>query len=78
MNSSDPLGWTVLVASPTRLYQFVGGPSFEALFATYEQSPLSFIELPGAIRRSDLHVVTQLDESTKCAWMTGWSNLSDR
>jgi vacuolar protein sorting-associated protein 18 len=44
------------VASPTRLYTFVGGPSFEALFRQYrEAGAAAFQELPGSMPTTELH-----------------------
>eukprot|EP00953_Heterococcus_sp_UTEX-ZZ885_P019971 11158-Heterococcus_DN1.PRE.1 len=44
------------VASPTRLYTFVGGPSFEALFKQYrEAGAAAFQELPGSMPTTELH-----------------------
>ncbi len=40
----------VMVATPTRHYQFIGGPTFEALFQLYAGRTLpKFIELPGTL-----------------------------
>jgi len=46
----------VMAATPTRHYQFIGGPSFEALFAKYTANPLPsrFVELPGDLGYSEL------------------------
>jgi vacuolar protein sorting-associated protein 18 len=44
------------VASPTRLYTFVGGPTFEALFKQYrEAGAAAFQELPGSMPTTELH-----------------------
>ncbi len=43
-------------SSPTRMYHFIGGPTFDRLFSDYVQSgTTSFTELPGEIRRAELH-----------------------
>ena len=43
-------------SSPTRLYHFVGGPTFQNLFSDYVQSgTTSFVELPGDIAKTELH-----------------------
>lgn len=43
-------------SSPTRMYHFIGGPTFSALFAEYVQSgTTSFTELPGEIKRAELY-----------------------
>ena len=36
--------FVVMATTPTRIYQFIGGPTFEALFASYATSP-SFQEV---------------------------------
>jgi len=42
-------------SSPTRLYHFLGGPSFSQLFHDYKLSGASsFVELPGSVERSEL------------------------
>jgi vacuolar protein sorting-associated protein 18 len=44
------------VASPTRLYTFVGGPSFETLFKQYRDAgAAAFQELPGSMPTTELH-----------------------
>ena len=43
-------------SSPTRLYTFYGGPNFQQLFLDQVQrGPASFNELPGDIKRAELH-----------------------
>ncbi len=43
-------------SSPTRMYHFLGGPTFAALFAEYTQSgATSFTEMPGDIKRAELY-----------------------
>ncbi len=50
--SSDPSSapsatkFFVVVATPFRHYQFIGGPTFEAMFVQYQQP--AFVEFPGA------------------------------
>lgn len=42
--------------TPTRMYHFVGGPTFQQLFTDYVQSGMnSFTELPGEIKKVELH-----------------------
>ncbi len=43
----------VMVATPVRYFQFVGGPTVEALFSRYG-SNLAFVELPGSLGYSEL------------------------
>lgn len=43
-------------SSPTRLYHFIGGPTFQALFAAYSNTNASpFTELPGEIPKAELY-----------------------
>lgn len=43
-------------SSPTRMYHFIGGPTFAQLFGEYSASgTTSFTELPGEIRRAELY-----------------------
>ena len=47
----------VATASPTRYYQFVGGPNFTSLFASYNSPEnLKFYELPSHLAFSELHL----------------------
>ena len=47
----------VATASPTRYYQFVGGPDFARLFASYASPEnLKFYELPSHLAFSELHL----------------------
>ena len=59
---SDPPKFFVMAATarPTRYYQFVGGPSFEDLFAGYKiPDQEAFIELPSQLNYSELHFFTK-------------------
>lgn len=45
-----------VTSQPTRLYHFIGGPSFQQLFQDYKNSGTStFAELPGQIDEAELH-----------------------
>ena len=44
----------VMAASPSRYYQFIGGPSLDALFAAHARSAPQFIELPGDLPYTQL------------------------
>jgi hypothetical protein len=46
----------------TRCYQFLGGPTFDRLFAKYASNPdaLTFVELPGTLERSELTFFTKV------------------
>lgn len=43
----------IMATTPTRIFQFIGGPTFEQLFLNYEGNP-GFHELPGTLQRSEL------------------------
>jgi len=64
----------VMAATPTRHYQFIGGPSFEAMFQRYASTP-AFVELPGDLGYSELRFFSPYPRrfvvSETCAWMTG-------
>lgn len=60
--------------SPTRLYHFVGGPNFQQVFADYaSRSASTFTELPGELRRAELHCYSKLlnGRAQNFALMTG-------
>lgn len=44
----------VMAASPSRYYQFIGGPTLDALFAAHARSAPQFIELPGDLPYTQL------------------------
>jgi hypothetical protein len=52
--SSDPgaTKYFVMAATPFRHYQFIGGPTFEAMFERYK-SP-AFLEVPGPTKHCTL------------------------
>jgi hypothetical protein len=61
-------------ATPTRLYHFLGGPTFVQLFQQYSQSgSTSFQELPGVVARAELHCYSRQPQSRaqSFALMTG-------
>lgn len=65
----------VMAATGTRLYQFIGGPTFEAVFGGYERNP-AFLELPGeqAGRRAESNIsfFSKYQGVAKSfAWLTG-------
>lgn len=43
----------VMATTPVRIFQFVGGPNYEALFSNYKTNP-GFFELPGEIGYSQV------------------------
>lgn len=61
-----------MVTTKTRIYQFVGGPTFEAVFAQYETP--AFNEVPGDIPSSELQFFTPFSYTglpKTFAWLTG-------
>eukprot|EP00960_Hanusia_phi_P078119 768783-Hanusia_phi.AAC.2 len=61
----------VMAATPTRYYEFIGGPTFDALFAQYTTAP-AFIELPGDLDYSELHFFRKGNgRATSFVWLTG-------
>jgi hypothetical protein len=44
----------VMAASPSRYYQFIGGPTLDALFAAHSRTAPQFIELPGNLSYTQL------------------------
>ncbi|PRP82641.1 hypothetical protein PROFUN_09752 [Planoprotostelium fungivorum] len=62
----------VMAATPTRVYQFIGGPTFEQLFAKYETNA-GFLELPGDLDHSDLAFFSKYSQGLpqSFAWLTG-------
>eukprot|EP01038_Epipyxis_sp_PR26KG_P012525 gene12525-16800_t len=65
-NNSADVGIFVMFAtsSPTRLYHFHGNSSFLQMFQSHSNaSSDSFVELPGDIRRSELHCYSRSPQS---------------
>jgi hypothetical protein len=61
----------VLATTPTRIYQFIGGPTFEQMFILYERNP-GFHELPGELTHSELCFFSKYRGVAKSfAWLTG-------
>jgi hypothetical protein len=44
----------VMASSPSRYYQFIGGPTLDALFAAHSRTSPQFIELPGDLSYTQL------------------------
>jgi hypothetical protein len=70
--ANEATKYFVMASTPTRIYQFIGGPTFEALFANYETNA-GFHELPGGITHSDLQFFSKFDQGQprSFAWLTG-------
>jgi hypothetical protein len=68
--------YLIMAATPTRYYEFIGGPTYDALFGHYLAasgggSPC-FIELPGDIDYSSLHFKRKANRrATSFVWLTG-------
>lgn len=72
-----PIKYFVVATTATRLYQFVGGPTFEAMMLPYEQNP-SFQEMPPGEGDSSARTGDQLaffyragGSAQAFAWLTG-------
>ena len=71
----EPDRFLIIAATPTRQYQFIGGPTFEQIFARYAAQP-AFLELPGDLGYSELRCFSKYAEPTAAAtsivaWLTG-------
>lgn len=68
--------YLIMAATPTRYYEFIGGPTYDALFAHYQAasnggSPC-FIELPGDLDYTSLHFFRKPNaRATSFVWLTG-------
>eukprot|EP01113_Clastostelium_recurvatum_P023090 TRINITY_DN2761_c0_g1_i3.p1 TRINITY_DN2761_c0_g1~~TRINITY_DN2761_c0_g1_i3.p1 ORF type:complete len:987 (-),score=308.24 TRINITY_DN2761_c0_g1_i3:8-2968(-) len=68
---SEATKFFVLATTNTRIYQFIGGPTFENLFSNYQVNP-SFQELPGDLQRSELVFYAKHQGLLRSfAWLTG-------
>eukprot|EP00163_Fabomonas_tropica_P023207 TRINITY_DN40509_c0_g1_i1.p1 TRINITY_DN40509_c0_g1~~TRINITY_DN40509_c0_g1_i1.p1 ORF type:complete len:911 (+),score=256.88 TRINITY_DN40509_c0_g1_i1:23-2734(+) len=69
--STEQTKFFVMATTPTRYYEFVGGPTFEAVFSNYTVNP-GFNELPGELDYSELHFFSKYKGRAKSfAWLTG-------
>jgi hypothetical protein len=68
----------VMAASPARLYQFIGGPTFEALFTKYQSIPSSYRELPGEaeLGYSEVHFYSRYHSQSLGSPSEVWSWLT--
>jgi len=68
---SDVNKFVVFATTPTRIYQFIGGPSFEAVFPSNDVNP-GFHELPGDLNYSVLHMYSKFSGgiSQSFGWLT--------
>uniref|UniRef100_A0A7S3Z7D3 Pep3/Vps18 beta-propeller domain-containing protein n=1 Tax=Lotharella globosa TaxID=91324 RepID=A0A7S3Z7D3_9EUKA len=71
---TDNTKFFVMAATPTRHYQFIGGPTYEALFSRYVGGRYrGFQELPGRLSYSELHFSYNEypnGNAQRCAWLT--------
>ncbi|KAG6661371.1 hypothetical protein I3843_03G164800 [Carya illinoinensis] len=61
----------VMAVTPTRLYSFTGTGSLEALFASYLDRAVHFMELPGEVPNSELHFFIKQRRAIHFAWLSG-------
>lgn len=61
----------VMAVTPTRLYSFTGIGSLDAIFASYVDRTVHFMELPGEIPNSELHFFIQQRRAVHFAWLSG-------
>jgi len=70
----DSKKFFVMAATPTRLYQFVGGPTFELMFSKYiGQKNRGFQEFPENSGHTELHFQYEdypIGIAERCAWLT--------
>eukprot|EP01104_Vermistella_antarctica_P010093 TRINITY_DN2663_c0_g1_i4.p1 TRINITY_DN2663_c0_g1~~TRINITY_DN2663_c0_g1_i4.p1 ORF type:complete len:947 (-),score=277.56 TRINITY_DN2663_c0_g1_i4:38-2878(-) len=68
---AEPKKFFVTATTPTRMYQFIGGPDFEELFRAYQSTHISFLELIGDVDRSELHFWRHRNDSIaqSFAWL---------
>jgi hypothetical protein len=74
VKDTEAVKFFVMATTPTRHYQFIGGPTFEQMFAKYTNP--AFVELPGDLGYSELRFYSQNQAragsaSETCAWLTG-------
>ncbi|MFS7971208.1 putative transcription factor C2H2 family [Helianthus anomalus] len=61
----------IMAVTPTRLYSFTGTGSPEAVFASYADRAVHFMELPGDIPNSELHFFIKQRRAVHFAWLSG-------
>ncbi|KAL3334187.1 hypothetical protein AABB24_030774 [Solanum stoloniferum] len=61
----------VMAVTPTRLYSFTGIGSLDAIFTSYVDCTVHFMELPGEIPNSELHFFIQQRRAVHFAWLSG-------
>eukprot|EP01102_Stenamoeba_stenopodia_P010615 TRINITY_DN321_c1_g3_i2.p1 TRINITY_DN321_c1_g3~~TRINITY_DN321_c1_g3_i2.p1 ORF type:complete len:980 (-),score=215.52 TRINITY_DN321_c1_g3_i2:2222-5161(-) len=69
----DPPRYFIMATTPSRIYQFVGGPHLELVFESYQTNP-GFHELPSGISYSELAFFSKYGSNglpIHFAWLTG-------
>ncbi|PRQ53010.1 putative transcription factor C2H2 family [Rosa chinensis] len=61
----------VMAVTPTRLYSYTGIGLLDAIFASYLEHPVRFMELPGEIPNSELHFYIKQRRAVHFAWLSG-------
>jgi len=70
---SEPNKLLILVSTPSRIYQFIGGPTFSQVFENYANVHPRFTSFPGDITHSvlQLHGKSPTTAADYFAWITG-------
>eukprot|EP01130_Rhizamoeba_saxonica_P012344 TRINITY_DN5188_c1_g1_i2.p1 TRINITY_DN5188_c1_g1~~TRINITY_DN5188_c1_g1_i2.p1 ORF type:complete len:926 (+),score=184.08 TRINITY_DN5188_c1_g1_i2:22-2778(+) len=67
----NPDKYYVLASTSSRIYEFIGGPTFEAMFSQYATSISAYRELPGSLDTSQLFFYSRLGGTARSfAWST--------
>ncbi|PSR95312.1 Vacuolar protein sorting-associated protein [Actinidia chinensis var. chinensis] len=73
--SGNRTRYYVMAVTPTRLYSFTGIGTLESVFASYVDSPVRFMELPGEIPNRqvlfELHFFIKQRRAVHFAWLSG-------
>ncbi|XP_052198989.1 vacuolar sorting protein 18 isoform X2 [Diospyros lotus] len=70
-STSNGTRYYVMAVTPTRLYSFTGIGSLDAVFSSYLNRPVRFMELPGEIPNSELHFFMKQRRAVHFAWLSG-------
>ena len=70
---NEPTKYYVMVTTTTRIYQFIGGPTFENVFNNLDNGAAGFQELPGDLNYSKLLFYGKYNQGLpkSFAWLTG-------
>lgn len=61
----------VMAVTPTRLYSFTGIGLLDAIFSSYLEHPVRFMEFPSEIPNSELHFYIKQRRAVHFAWLSG-------